>query len=76
MEDITDIDYVHAERVSKDFETKYLGQNHGLHVQSDTLLLADVFENFRNICLKTCEIDSAKISFRSWISMASSFKKD
>ena len=31
-----------------------------MYVQSDTLLLADVFENFRNMCLKIYELDSAK----------------
>ena len=49
MEDITDADYVHAKIVCKDFEIKNLGEYHDLHVQSDTLLLATVFENFRNI---------------------------
>ena len=29
-----------------------LGDYHDLYVQSDTLLLADVFQNFRNICIK------------------------
>ena len=43
MEDITDEDYVHAERVCKDFEIKNLGEYHDLYVQSNTLLLADVF---------------------------------
>ena len=47
MEDITDADYVHAERVCKDFKIKNLGEDHDLYVQSNTLLLADVFENFR-----------------------------
>ena len=50
MEDITDADYAHG--VCKDFETKNLGEYHDLYVQSNTLLLADVFENFRNMCLK------------------------
>ena len=44
MEDITDADYAHAKRVCKDFVIKHLGEYHDLHVQSDTLLLADVFE--------------------------------
>ena len=46
MEDITDADYAHAKTVCKDFEIKNLGDYHDLHFQSDTLLLADVFENF------------------------------
>ena len=45
MEDITDADYAHAIRVCKDFERKNWGEYHDLYVQSDTLLLDDVFEN-------------------------------
>ena len=60
MEDITDADYVHAKRVCKEFETKNLGEYHDLYVQSDTLMLADVFENFRNMCLKIYKLDLAK----------------
>ena len=59
MEDITDADHVHAKRVCKDFEIKNLGEYHDLYVQSDTLLLADVYENFRNMCLTIYEILSA-----------------
>ena len=47
MEDITDADYAHAKRVCKDFEIKKLEKYHDLYIQSDTLSLADVFENFR-----------------------------
>ena len=57
MEDINDIDYRHANNVSKRFELENLGQYHDLHVQSDTLLLADVFENFRDMCIKEYELD-------------------
>ena len=60
MEDITDVDYAHRKRVCKDFELNILGEYHDLYVQSDTLLLADAFQNFRNICLKICELDPAR----------------
>ena len=53
MEDITDADYAHAKRVCKHFKIKHLGEHYDLYVQRETLLLADVFENFRNMCLKT-----------------------
>ena len=56
MEDITDADYAHAKRVSKDFKIR---DYHDLYVQSNTLLLADAFENFRNMCLKIYELDPA-----------------
>ena len=46
MEDITDADYAHTKRVCKDFEIKNIGEYHDLYVQSDKLLLADVFQNF------------------------------
>ena len=60
MEDITYADYVREKRVYKDFEVKNLGEYQDLYVQSDTLLLADVSENFRNKFLKIYELDPAK----------------
>ena len=39
-----------------------MGENHDLYVQCDTLLLADVFENFRDKCIKIYGLDPA-ISF-------------
>ena len=60
MEDITDADCALAKIVSKYFEIKKLGEYHYLCVQSDTLLLADVFENFGNMRLKIYELDPSK----------------
>ena len=57
MEDITDVDYRHGKRVSEYRIIKDLGDYYDLYVQSDTLLLADVFENFRNTCIKVYELD-------------------
>ena len=48
LEDISDKDYLHVQKVWDVFEIKNLGEYHDLYIQSDTLLLADVFEKFRN----------------------------
>ena len=47
MENVDDIDYRHSNNVFKIFKLDNLGDYHDLYVQNDTLLLADVFENFR-----------------------------
>ena len=60
----------------KNFKLKNLGEYHDLNVQSDTLLLADVFENFRNTCIKVYELDPAHFLFITRISMTSMFKKN
>ena len=59
MEDIDDIDYRHGNNVFNKFKLNNLGDYHDLYVQSDTLLLADVFENLRDMCLKEYELDPA-----------------
>ena len=59
MEDISEIDYRHALKVFNKFNIKNLGEYHDLSVQSDTILLADVFESFRNLCLNTYKLDPA-----------------
>ena len=56
-EDITDEDYAHYKKVLKEFKIKDRGEYHDLYVQSDTLLLADVFENFRDKCIEIYELD-------------------
>ena len=58
-EDITDVDHRHAKRVFKEFNNKNLGDYRDLYVQSNTLLLADIFENFRNECIEIYELDLA-----------------
>ena len=59
MEDITDVDYRHEKTVFEYLINKNLGDYHDLYVQSDTLLPADIFENFKNMCVKVYELDPA-----------------
>ena len=54
---------------------KNLGEYHDLHVESDTLLLADVFENIQNMCLKTYTLDPANKFSASELAWQASLKK-
>ena len=58
-EHITDEEYAHAQRVWEAFERKALGDYHDLYVKTDVALLADVFENFRNLCQEQYGLDPA-----------------
>ena len=58
-ENITDADYTHAEKVCKDFKIKHIEKYYDLHIQSDTLLLADVFDSFRSMCLEIYELNTS-----------------
>ena len=46
-------------RVYKEFKIYNLGDYHDLYIQSDTLLLVDVFENVRNKCFEINELNHA-----------------
>ena len=59
MENITDADYRHAKKVFKEFKMNSLGEYHNLYAKSDTLLLEDVFKNFKNKCIEIYELDPA-----------------
>ena len=59
IKNITDVDYRHAKRVFKEFNIKNLGGYRDLYVESDTLLLADVSQNFRSKRIEIYELDPA-----------------
>ena len=46
-----------TKKLCKDYEIKDLGEYHDLYVQINTLLLACMFQSFRNICLEIYELD-------------------
>ena len=52
-------DKSHAQKVWEELKIKNLGEYHDLYVQCDTLLLADVFENVRDMCIEISELDPA-----------------
>ena len=56
---ISDEDYAHAQNVWKTFKMTSFKDYHELYNKVDVLLLADVFENFRNICLTNYRLDPA-----------------
>ena len=67
---------MHAKRVCKDFEIKHLREYHFLYLKSDTLLLADVFKNFRKMCLKIYHLDVVKFHSAPGLAWQAVFKKN
>ena len=57
QEGINDDDYKHAYKLWTPFNINNIDECHDLYVQADTLQLADIFENFRNTCIKIYELD-------------------
>ena len=59
MKGISDQDYEHAQQIWNTMEKKTLGCYHDTYLKTDALLLADVFETFRDTCLKHYRLDLA-----------------
>ena len=52
MSSISSNDYQHAQRVWKEFRIHNLGDYHDLYLRTDVVLLANVYEAFRETCLE------------------------
>ena len=75
LKDITDKDYIHAQKVFKEFKFKKLVDFHDLYAQSNSLLLADVFENFRNKSIEMYELDPAHFFSKPGLAWQACLKK-
>ena len=74
LEDISDTDYEHAKKVFRKY-CKNMDDYHDLYVQTDQLLLADVFENFRNKCLEIYELDPSYFNSAPGLAWQACLKK-
>ena len=74
-EHITAEEYAHAQKVWQAFECQKLGDYHDLYVKTDVALLADVFENFRNLCQEQCGLDPAHYYTSTGLSWDALLKK-
>ena len=75
MQYIADADYTHAKGIYKDFEITNLREYHDVYVQNSTILIADVFENFQNMCFEIYELDPAAFLTISKLAWQAAFKK-
>ena len=64
------------QKIFKIFINKNIRDYRDLYVQSDTLLLADVFEHFRNKCIEICELDPARFSSAPRLTWQAYLKKN
>ena len=75
LTDITDEDYAHVQKVFEELKLKNLDNYHDLYVQSNTLLLADLFESFRNKCIEIYELDPTHFLSAPGLSWQAALKK-
>lgn len=73
--EICEKDYEHAVKVWKTFKLQNLGQLHDLYVQVDTILLADIFENFRNTSIEHYDLDPAHFHTAPGLTWSAAMKK-
>ena len=59
MAGVNDNEYEHACKVWKEFKIKNMGEYHDLYLKTDVILLANVFESFRNVCMENYGLDPA-----------------
>lgn len=48
--------YEHAQTVRKEFNVKTLGEYSDIYLKTDVLILCDIFESFRKLCMETYDL--------------------
>ena len=66
MSGVSDGDYEHACRVWREFGIQNMGEYHDLYLRTDVVLLANVFESFRRVCLTMGSIHHISIQHQDW----------
>ena len=59
MSGISYAEYRHACKVWREFGIKNMGEYHDLYLRTDVILLANVFESFKEVCMKNYGLDPA-----------------
>ena len=59
IDGVSDKDYEHACKVWKEFGIKNMGEYRDLYLLTDVILLANVFESFRDVCMNNYGLDPA-----------------
>ena len=59
MSGVCETDYEHARKVWREFGINNMGEYHNLYLKTDIILVTNVFEALRNVCLSNYGFDPA-----------------
>ena len=76
MSKISEDDYQHVKRVWNEFNINNLGEYHNLYLRTDVILLANVFEAFRDTCLEHYKLDPAHFNTSPGSGLESLFEEN
>ena len=75
MSGVSHQDYKHACRVWSEFGIKDFGEYHHLYLKMDVILLANIFEAFRKVCLDNYGLDPAHFYTAPGLALKACLKK-